>query len=177
MDKKLKLKTMSIGKRYLNFLHRSIFSAPDDIERPYHKIVNFTLKVISIVLIVSGLWLNMAAFNLYIIKTHGLIFDSGLEQTISSRLTSALIFPLFSLNTLESGKEPNIKTASGNWTVSDRTNENSIFGQIISVSLFGISFILVGISIGLVLLVRYVAFTLPDRIFIRFNKNSSHKEI
>jgi hypothetical protein len=121
---------MSIGKTYLKFLRRSIFSSPDDIQRPYHKIANFVVKIISLAFLVVGLWLNLLAMNVYITNVAG-IREFG---------TMGLIEKAASLD------------------------------QIIALSLFGISFILAGIFLGLVLLLRYTAFTLPDRIFLRFNK-------
>ncbi len=121
---------MSILGSYWKFLQKSVFSSLDDIQRPYHKIVNLILKIVSLAFIVGGLWLNLMAMDAYVTNVAGI---PGMEI----------------INLTE--------------------NVNSL-DQIIAISLFGISFILVGSSIGLVLLLRYIAFALPDRIFLRFSK-------
>lgn len=125
---------MPILKTYFNFLHRSIVSSPEDIQRPYHKITNLVLKIIGLIFVAAGLWLNWLAMNLYVANAS---------------------------NVLELG-------------AASLAEKSILLSEAMALSLFGISFILTGSFLGLVLLLRYIAFTLPDRIFKRFgSKNIS----
>lgn len=103
---------------YKNFMRKSIFSSPDDIERPYHKIVNLVLKILGVAFILFGLWL------IYIAGGYFIEFK--------------------------------------NVNIADKTAQDNIL-----LALIGIGSILIGIFISLVLILRYVAFTLPDRIYTR----------
>lgn len=121
-------RTLSIIKNlflgYKTFLRKSIFSSPDDIERPYHKIINLALKILGIGFAAVGVWLLYKSVLLYVVEIKN---------------SSAVVI----------------------------LEQNQSLNQVIALSLLGIGSVLIGIFISLVLLLRYISFTLPDRIYLR----------
>lgn len=155
---------MNIIARLGDFFKRSIYSSPDDIEKPYHKVVNLLLKLLSIAFVVLGLWLNLVATDIYY------------KEAMSSKSSQSLSKQTGQMATDNKSSAPSLTGQPAQQT-EDNLETEQTYNRIVSLNMFGIGFILVGIFIALVLLVRYIAFTLPDRIYLRcYANNGQPKE-
>ena len=145
---------------FKNFLQKFIFSLPDDIEKPFQKIINLVLKIVGIGLVIFAIYLLAAATQLFFIyKTilNSPIIDSKIEIVSQEKEN---------LNNEDNGTIPQ-KIIQNKETFSGTFEKEELADRIVMILLFSIGFMAVSVFISLVLLVRYLVWTLPDRIYLR----------
>ncbi|MBU4141900.1 hypothetical protein KKE99_03430 [Patescibacteria group bacterium] len=158
-------------KKIKRFIRKSIYSSPDDIEKSYHKISNLILKTISIFFVIAGLWSHAAALHLYYYT----------ETTMDSE---SLILVENYQKTRQAYKEESLFEAVKNSISVERFQEMAVnsskeemLNKVDTLNLFGIGFTLIGVFLALVLMIRYIAFTLADKIYNRCYADEEERAI
>lgn len=112
---------MQIITGYIDFIKKCLYSVPDDLERPYHKVANMIMKTVGLIVLLFGL------FHVY---------------------SGWVTFSLF-----------------------------GDFEKSVIEILFGMTHVFLAISMGPVLIIRYLAFTLPDKIYLRTSASKEERDM
>lgn len=133
--------------RIKKFIQASLVAFPDDIERPFHKKANLTLKTISITILLIAILLIVQAAGKY----------GELQRLYQSELATYANNGFVDRQVLVVQKE-------------------MLISEIIFKFFLGFALILIESGMGSVLLLRYMAFTLPDKIYLRCFSTPEEKE-
>lgn len=151
-----------------SFFKRDVLSHPEDIARPYDKIITYILKAIGITLFVFGIVFFMKAGNSYVIykeivkteypfiQSKFNVFGADAGEIALNKTVTLTNSPISSiLIGLEQDELEKLKA--------------DLVSLIIVFSLISFGFFLAGLFIGSVIILRYIARVLPDRIYFRFD--------
>jgi hypothetical protein len=133
---------------YKRFLQRSLYSLPEDQERPYHKLVNLAIKTTSIILLVSGVLLVHHAAVMYFAEYRPLYVTPFLSDSATISVLDAM----------------------------GAAQKAALLSDIVFFFALGVACISIFIAVAPVILMRYIAFTLPDRIYMRAFANKEDRE-
>lgn len=149
-------------RKYGQFLRKSLYSLPEDIERPYHKVANLTIKITSVAIVTVGAWLMYHALETYFVE-----FRSSYLQTYSQSAQQG------SVHQSQNSLIPPFPSEATNKKMGDL---NLMFYDIVFTFLGGAGLVIFASGLGPVLLLRYIAFTLPDRIYLRAHASPEERE-
>lgn len=129
------------------FLQASLVAFPDDIERPFHKKANLTLKTIGIIILLFAILLIVQAAVKYDELQH--LYQTELVVYANNGFVDQQILDV---------------------------QKEMLISEITFRFFLALALILIESGMGSVLLLRYVAFTLPDKIYLRCFSTPEEKE-
>lgn len=135
-------------QKYLNFLHRSIHTFPDDITQPYHKVIDLLFKLFSLWLAFVGAFYIIFTPHCYFDFVAGMASDSlSCSYTLGEKISSPGIL------------------------------DPGLVGELFLMQwLLGVGYFLIAIFISQILVVRHLNETLPDHIYLRCFSTAEEKK-